>query len=264
MEASRVNPVAIGPNAIGPEDVRDLSLHELTQEHGTIGLYTRLQDSLRISGLDQNPEVMWAMRMGLILHANDKRTNGHYDDHLMRVTIRIIDYYDITDPSIIAGALLHDSVEDHPKDLVFALTGEKIDDVQEARDRGLELIAHYAGAETADIVAAVSNPILKEGEDKLVVYGDHTENLVLNHPKARIVKLSDFIDNAVGNHHTIGDKQADLDEKYLDQYRIHRIGLLLPDSLIAGPVRDKVLEQLTAAHFRSLERLRLSRKQNSS
>lgn len=264
MEVLRDDNAAIGPNIIASEDVRDLSLHEVTQQYGTLGLYTRLQDSLRINGLDQNPEVTWAMQMGLTLHANDERTNGHYDDHLMRVTIRIMDQYGIDDPTIIAGALLHDSIEDHPKDLVLALTGEKIDDVQEARDRGLELIAHYAGAETADIVAAVSNPILKEGEDKLVVYGNHTEELVLNHPKARVVKLSDFIDNAVGNHHTIGDKQADLDEKYLDQYRIHRMGLFLPDSLIVGPVRDKVLRQLTAAHFRSLARLRLSREQRSS
>lgn len=243
------------PHTITPEEVRDLSLGEITEQYGTLGLYTRLQDSLKIHGLDQNEEVLWAMQLGLMLHANDKRTNGHYEDHVMRATLRILDHYEIDDPSIIAAALLHDSIEDHPKDLVLALTGEKIDDVRAARTRGLELISNYAGDETSDIVSAVTNPILKEGEDKLVVYGDHTENLVLNHPKARVVKLSDFTDNAVGNHYTVGDKQRDLDLKYLDQYRIHRMGLFMPDSLITGQKRQEILAQLTVAHMRSLSRL---------
>lgn len=254
IERDQISPVA-GPHTVTAQEVRDLPLHEITQQYGTLGLYTRLQDSLRKHGLDQNEEVLWAMQMGLTLHANDTRTNGHYSDHLMRVALRIMDHYEIDDPSIIAAALLHDSIEDHPKDLVLMLTGERIDNVEEARERGLELIAHYAGLETCGIVSALTNPILREGEDKLVVYGNHTENLVLNYPKARVDKLSDFTDNAVGNHYTLGEKQYDLDLKYLDQYRIHRMGLFLPDSLITGEKRREIVSQLTIAHARTLGRL---------
>jgi hypothetical protein len=238
-----------------PEDVRGMPLHEITARYGTIGLYTRLEDSLRTHELDQDPKVQWAFQMGLTLHANDTRTSGHYEDHILRVTLRIIDHYGITDPSVVAAALLHDSPEDHPKDLVLALTGEAVDDVREARQKGLDLIALNTDHETADIVSAVTNPLLEEGQNELVVYGDHTEELVLNHPKGRVVKLSDFTDNAVGNHYTLGDKRQKLDEKYLEQYRIHRMGLYLPDSLITGDTRMAVLKQLAQAHARSLARL---------
>ena len=80
------------------------------------------------------------------------------------------------------------------------------------------------------------------------------------YPKGRVLKLADFIDNAVGNHATIGAKQCKLDEKYIDQYRTHMIGLFLPDSLIIGKERDQALQTLLLGHARALGRLAIGEK----
>ncbi len=230
----------------------------VTEQYGTLGLYTRLQDTFERTGLHELPEVQWATQFGLMLHANQTRTNGHYTDHIMRVALRIVEHFEITDPAIVCGALLHDGVEDHPKDTVLALTGQAIEDVGQAREVALDLIATHTSDETAQIVTSVTNPLCGDSGDKQAIYNVHTRKLILKEPKARVVKLSDFIDNAVGNHFTQGGKQQKLDLKYLSQYRWHRLGLFLPDSLITGEVRERVLHQLTEGHARTLARLALA------
>src|SRR5690606_2418182 len=115
------------------EQVRTLALHEVTAQYGTEGLYVRLNDSLERHNLDNVPEVAWAVDFALMLHAEQMRSNGRYIDHLMRVTTRIIDHFEVTDPTIIAGAILHDSVEDHASRICFLLAGEEITDERRAR-----------------------------------------------------------------------------------------------------------------------------------
>lgn len=246
----------IGPSTITPDHVRGLSLTRVTKQYHTLGLYVRLQDTLASHGLDESPAVDTSVQLGMTLHANDLRTDGHYTDHLMRVTIRMIEAYGITDQSLIAAGPLHDSLEDHPRDLVFSLSGEVIKDRREATDRGQELIAEHIGEETAELVRLVTNPEVAEGQNKVESYIAHTNHVVRSSPKGRVLKLSDFIDNAVGNHHTHGRKRLDLDRKYLAAYRIHRMGLFLPDGLIMGQRRNDALAQLTRGHTRALARIK--------
>jgi hypothetical protein len=47
---------------------------------------------------------------------------------VLRTTIRIIAYYEVTDIDVIAAALLHDAVEDHPEELA----GDRPGDATEA------------------------------------------------------------------------------------------------------------------------------------
>jgi len=91
-----------------------------------------------------------------------------------------------------------------------------------------------------------------------MAYAKHTMDVVLKSPKGRVLKLADFVDNAAGNHATIGDKQRKLDEKYIEQYRIHMMGLFLPDSLIIGEERQKALRLLSKGHARALGRLAMT------
>ena len=51
------------------------------------------------------------------LHADARRVREPYLNHLLRVAIRIIRYYGITDVDVLTAALLHDAVEDQPEDL---------------------------------------------------------------------------------------------------------------------------------------------------
>lgn len=248
----------IGPSTITPDHVRGLSLTRVTQQFHTLGLYVRLQDTLEQTGLNEEPAVNLAVQLGMTLHANDTRTDGHYTDHLLRVTARMIEAYGILDPSLVAAGPLHDSLEDHPRDLVFSLSGEIIKDRREAQQRGQELIAEHIDEEAAELVSLVTNPEVPEGMDKTEAYIAHTNHVVRTSPKGRVLKLSDFVDNAVGNHHTHGEKRLKLDRKYLAAYRIHRMGLFLPDGLITGDQRQEALAQLTRGHTRALARLKLA------
>jgi hypothetical protein len=242
-------------SSITPDHVRGLSLGKLTEQYGTIGLYTRLIDTLEQTGLGDNELVQISLQLGLALHANDTRTNGHYNDHLMRVTLRMLEDFNIRDPNLIAAGPLHDTFEDHPRDLILALTGEAINDKETALSIGHQALASITNEEVADIVWAVTNPLVEPGGNKLERYAEHTTQLVFRKPKPRVLKLADFSDNAVGNHATIGEKQRKLDEKYIRMYRIHKLGLFLPDSLIKGKERTQALHLLSKGHARALGRI---------
>jgi hypothetical protein len=248
----------LDPASITPDHVRGLSLGKVTEQFGTIGLYARTIDTLERFGFNENELILNALQLGLALHADDHRTNGHYTDHLMRVMLHMIEDFGIRDPNLIAAGPLHDSFEDHPRDLVLALTGEKPATREEAFIIGRQALASFTNSDVVSIIESVTNPIVPDGADKLDVYTEHTHDLVLHHPKGRVLKLSDFIDNAGGNHATVGDKQHRLDEKYIRQFRFHKMGLFLPDSLITGKERREALHMLSKGHARALGRLALT------
>jgi len=245
----------INPEFITPDHVRGLSLGRVTEEFGTIGLYTRTIDTLERYDLADNELIQLSLQLGLALHSDDYRTNGHYTDHLMRVMLHLIEDFGIRDPNLIAAAPLHDTFEDHPRDLVLALTGEKPDTRDSARTLGRQALALLTNEEVVEIIESVTNPLVLPGQNKLEVYTTHTRELVLMSRKGRVLKLADFIDNAGGNHATIGEKQHKLDEKYTQQYRIHKMGLFLPNSLVTGVERQKALHMLSKGHARALGRL---------
>jgi hypothetical protein len=240
-----------------PETVRKLSLGALSEQYGTTGLYVRLNDALEQAELSDNILIRETTQLGLALHIDDMRTNGRYNDHLMRVTIRMLEDFGIRDPNLIAAGPLHDTLEDHPRDLVHSLTGDRIKDPAYARLLGKKALSLITNDEVVQIISDVTNPIVLPGEDKLESYTQHTKHLIQTSPKGRVLKLSDFIDNAVGNHATIGNLQLKLDKKYIAQYDLHKNGLFLEDSLITGERREKALALLNKGHQRALGRLAL-------
>lgn len=240
-----------------PEHVGGLSLSETEKSYGSLGLYTRLEHELDLNGLLDNIDVNLALHLGLAMHGNDMRTNGHYTNHIMRVCLRIITKYNIKEPSIIAAALLHDSVEDHPNDLVKVLGGHKDMSMPVAPQAIAAMRNSPLSSETVDIVDLLTCPPLTP-DNKQQEYLEYTERIVYGSPAARVVKLSDFVDNAVGNHYTLGSKRQKLDKKYLPLYRIHKLGLLMPDSLVVGQARDEALKQLTKAQYRAMARIAIA------
>jgi (p)ppGpp synthase/HD superfamily hydrolase len=242
----------ITPSTLTPEHVRGLSFHEVTSRYGTHGLHVRLEDALKATGLFEEPNVQDAMYLGLLLHSEDSRTNGHYTDHLMRVTLRIIERFGITSEAIISAAMLHDAVEDHAQDIlsIFAPGSEPSDETEAA----IMCLQGVFGKDVARIIRVVTNPPFNE-DSKQEEYAKHTKHLVLTDPEARILKLSDFIDNAVGNHYTATKKRHELDEKYLPLFPIHMSGLYMPDSLITGDAKVYALRSLVRGQQRARARL---------
>ena len=73
--------------------------------------------------------------------------------HLLRVAIRIMTYYRVSDADVICAALLHDAVEDHAGSLAPG-GGQR---------EALDAIANGSAPRVAELVGAVTNPQFAPG-----------------------------------------------------------------------------------------------------
>ena len=96
------------------------------------------------------------------LHAGDRRQREPYACHPLRVTVRILSHYQVSDPDVACAALLHDVVEDHAGDIAPG-----------GREAALAVLAGRFGGRVADLVAAVTNPEQEPGRDKHEQYREH-------------------------------------------------------------------------------------------
>ncbi|MFD0594201.1 hypothetical protein ACFQZ4_18460 [Catellatospora coxensis] len=101
-----------------PAYLMTMPLHAITEVLGEQGLRDRF--ALEIQRLPAADQAVLAEALELAgrLHAEQRRVREPYLNHLLRVTIRIITYYRITDRDVLVAALLHDSVEDQPWGIV--------------------------------------------------------------------------------------------------------------------------------------------------
>ena len=91
-------------------------------------------------------------------------------------------------------------------------------------------LARQFGHRTADLVAAVTNPVYEPGRDEHEQYREHVAASLLASPWARVIKASDFTDNAVGLIHTTGPKLSKLAGKYRPLVPVLRELILRPDT----------------------------------
>jgi (p)ppGpp synthase/HD superfamily hydrolase len=120
-------------------------------------------------------------------------------NHLLRGTVRIVSRYLVTDPDVACAALLHDAVEDHAEDITDGGT----------RQAALAALAGQFGHRIADLVAAVTNPVYAPDRDEHEQYREHVAASLMASPWARVIKVSDFTDNAVGLIHTTRAETVD-------------------------------------------------------
>jgi len=260
------------------ETWRTMPVVDIPARHGLEGLFSRFESALEKYDLQDEPDIWWAMRTAFTVHSRDKRTNGHYTEHLTIVALEVIEDYGILEPdsdisredaiAVICAALLHDSIEDHPKDLAFVLSpgdSARNDDEQTARDKAYAAL-HERMPLTADIVLAVSNPVLPRDEngkllvDKIEAYTEHTRELLENpqhpYPLAGLVKLSDFRHNAVNNHLTLGPKRGKLDKKYIIQFPAY-LEFIYSDHcpIKNSEIRQEIAYDLWTGHDKAITRL---------
>src|SRR5262249_6880244 len=140
-----------------------------------------------------------------LVHRDDVRgarrnlTEDPYVTHPFRLVLRLL-RYGCRDVAVLSGAALHDTVEDHPDDVV-ALLGEG--DRGGGRGgagpaRALELLAATFGDDVANIVTAVTNPPRAAGEtedDRQRAYCEHV-GVAIGDAQVFLVKFADFVDNA--------------------------------------------------------------------
>jgi len=228
---------------MGPGERRLLAtmpLHAITAVHGERGLRERLAIETAAFPAADRERFTQALDLASRLHATDRRQNEPYVNHLLRVAIRIISYYRVSDADVVCAALLHDAVEDHVGDL--SPSGGQAE--------ALAVIATQFGSRVAELVAAVTNPEPEAGHDRHEQYHQHVTASLAASPWARVIKASDFTDNGVGLIHTTGPKLDKLARKYAPLVPVLKELIAQPDTPLDEQARTRILEQLSRAEQR--------------
>jgi len=220
--------------------VASMPLHAVTSVHGEAGLRERLLIEIAQFPAADRARAGAALALASQLHARDRRQREPYVNHLLRVTVRIVSHYRVTDPDVACAALLHDAVEDHAEDITPGGT----------RPAALTALAGQFGHRTAELVAAVTNPVYAPGRDKHEQYREHVAASLLASPWARVIKASDFTDNAVGLIHTTGPKLSTLARKYRPLVPVLRELILRPDTPLDSDVKHMIAHQLDSTEVR--------------
>ena len=121
---------------------------------------------------------------------------------------------------------------------------------QRPRQGALAALARQFGERTADLVAAATNPVYQPGRDEHEQYREHVTASLQASPWARVIKVSDFTDTAVGLFHTTGPKLAKLAGKYRPLVPPLRELVLRPDTPLDSDVKDMITRQLHSAEDR--------------
>lgn len=182
-------------------DLRMIPLHDVTREYGAPGLreqFLQHVDDAEFTDEDK-ARIYSALELSEMAHNGQQRGEHPYITHVLRVSTRTMKHFQVTDPNIVIAALLHDSVEDRPGRLVIGAhaTEDQIEDIS-LKSWALGLIRGEFGGEVATLVAAVTNPEFDNSQDVHSQYRTHVMEATRANPKARIIKLSDFLDNCSG------------------------------------------------------------------
>lgn len=198
-------------------------LPEIKQQD-TNELFARLVSNEAWS-VDDQIRITEAYCLAANLHVRDQHRGKPYIYHLLRVANRLAspDHLDRPDADLIIAALLHDSVEDHADTLIAQIVRNA--PPPEALGRiplqlganqqtvALSCIAKAYGHRPAALVRLVTNP--PDMYDGLVGlakaerYAIKVQEIVPD-PSAWLLKFADFIDNAVGIIHSIGEDPVKL------------------------------------------------------
>jgi hypothetical protein len=230
-----------------PTYLMTMPLHAVTEEYGEAGLRDRFGlETARFDPADR-ARLAAALDLAGTLHRDDRRVREPYLNHLLRVAIRIICYYHVTDVDVIVAALLHDAVEDHPAELAGLPAGTPHPVATQA---ALAVISQRFNPRVAHLVAAVTNPEYDPDRDRNEQYHAHLAESLDREPWARVIKISDFTDNGVGVIHTTGDKVHRSARKYRPLVPLFRDLVGRPDTPLSADVRTHILGQLDLAEQR--------------
>jgi len=226
-----------------PRYLLSLPLHVVTEVYGEPGLRRRFQLEVDAHPPPEQRTLQWAFLLAERLHGADRRARESVLNHLLRVTIRIMCHYRVRDVEVLAAALLHDAVEDHPAELAG---GAPLHPTAAA----LGVVARDFGARVAELVGAVTNPAYDPDRDKDEQYREHVAESLGAHPWARLIKASDFTDNGVGILYTVGPKVRRAATKYGPLVPQLRELVARPDTPLSAEVKAHIDSQFDRAEQR--------------
>jgi len=223
-----------------------MPLHAITAHYGEAGLRERLLLELESFPPDEHARLVEALELATRLHDGDRRVREPYNNHLLRVAIRILRYYGVRDVDVLIAALLHDAVEDHPAELAGWSDGTHT----ELTEAALATLARLFNPRVAELVRSVTNPEYDPDRDRHEQYRSHVSDSLDRDPWARIIKVSDFTDNGVGVVHTTPDKAQSAATKYRPLVPKLRELVGRPDTPLSIEAKEHILDQLDLAEER--------------
>jgi hypothetical protein len=215
-----------------------MPLHAITSTYGEAGLRDRFAVEIASWPEADRRRMEQARDLAARLHADDRRDQEPYVNHLLRVAIRVMSHYRVRDADVVCAALLHDAVEDHPVELAGAGAGQPA---------ALAVLAAEFGPRVAALVGAVTNPPYTPDRDQDEQYREHVADSLRDNPWARVIKASDFTDNGVGLIHTTGPRLQRLAGKYAPLVPVLRELVARPDTPLEASVKEHILAQLDRA-----------------
>nr|BFE58834.1 hypothetical protein GCM10020063_033600 [Dactylosporangium thailandense] len=225
-----------------PSYLGTMPMHAITEIYGEPGLRERYRIEIERFAPPDRDRLAAALELAGELHRDDRRVREPYVNHLLRVAIRVMHHYEVSDVGVIAAAVLHDTVEDHPEELAGhpGATAEQ----------AVAALAGRFGDRVAGLVAAVTNPEYDPSYDKHEQYREHVRASLDREPWARVIKVSDFTDNGVGVIHTTGPKVERSATKYRPMVPVLRELVGRPDTPLSRLVKQHIFRQLDLAEER--------------
>lgn len=222
---------------------------------------------------EQRDTIIRAHDLIHYLHRDDEHREQPYVYHLLRSANRITQYLHITNPHIIAGVLLHDSVEDHAKALIRYFhhletapgSGSKADpyipdDTEKQQLVAFDIIARRFSRRTSRMVQGMTNPPVDRSQfpDRkswLLAYVGHIAEEI-KEPDVFLGKWSDWADNGLGIVHSGEDLSPEREEGFKEKY-----GLVMPvledrfyqidiQSMLDDVAKQNVIRSFELAHER--------------
>src|ERR687890_845976 len=196
-----------------------MPLHAITEVYGEAGLRDRFTLELESFPAGEREQLERALALAARLHAHDRRVREPYLNHLLRVAIRILRYYEIRDVDVITAAAVAE-------------------------------LARLFNPRVAELVRSVTNPEYDPERDRNEQYRMHVADSLDRDPWARVIKVSDFTDNGVGVIHTTYEKAYKSAHKYRALVPKLRELVGRPDTPLSIEAKDHILDQLDLAEER--------------
>ncbi len=210
-------------------NITGFTRHLALKDMGEALLAIEIQERAAESTWIREGDVEAAIRVAALVHMSQTRANrgnlprDTYLTHPLRNALRLM-RYGVTDASCILAAILHDTVEDGADFIVHTLAGYTVDSRNgeaETRQLALRWLETEFEPEVVRLILNVSNPLLITGfplskAKKRESYIGHVR-WAIKDAKTCVVKLTDFVDNAVGLYHNTGmsnEAQIHLARKY--------------------------------------------------
>lgn len=228
---------------------------------GTDALLTCAQQEFE--GRDQwaDPELRSALDISREFHDGERRKDGPYFNHILRVALWAVREFNTRNPEISKAALLHDTFENHPERVITTFGKNKQLQGSTLRERALDAFRQSGvinNPRTVDALGFLTCPSWEglKGRRKWQAYGRFVANVTLQDPLAAVVKKADQIDNSVGNHHNPDPAlRRRLDCKYFSAFPVFLKSVTAKGSLVPPESRAKVIATFEKGHEATLGRL---------